>query len=311
MKGRSWGNPFTVTTALLCLLLFTGFSSSWEGCDRCDPSECDNVENLPGQDDPDLLAIGDSVMAYYHRSRSGPPCCKAISDWASQDLQEYIWSWARGDARLSGGNELAIPDQYCEATRGELGSGQPSTWDPVTATCAEDIGQTVKTYDWVLLNGGGDDLLFETCSIQLGQDCARVEEEGNGYVLLGECAAELLGLKAELQDLVAYIRGHDGSRVLLVGYYELLEPTPPISGEPYHWYNSCLQAADLLGGEIADELSAAHGEVYYLSSADVLSSYNPNYKARSNFYGTDGIHPSLTTTERIGHAAADLIGPLR
>lgn len=121
--------PIMICTMTLCITsCTTGFSPRETPCPVEDTTD----------EEPSLLAIGDSVFAWRMRT------CQTVPDVAANKLERSLRHKAVNGARLTGG-EFAIVDQY-----------EPGPWE------------------WVIVDGGGNDLNNEC---ECGVDCDRVLDE--------------------------------------------------------------------------------------------------------------------------------------
>jgi lysophospholipase L1-like esterase len=155
-----------------------------------------------------------------------------------------------------------------EAVGGTQISGGPSPTIPQQyANAMADNGP----YDVVILAGGGNDLTRE-CPVT-SQPCSIA------------CAPKKQEIADEMGALITQMVA-DGSHVLLVG--GVLSSVFSLSPTS-EWYNECW-LLDTSGRDYAD----SHPNVTYVSSRDLA---NPNGRAD---YGIDGVHPSISLTQKIG-----------
>ncbi|MEM9854070.1 MAG: SGNH/GDSL hydrolase family protein [Pseudomonadota bacterium] len=140
--------------------------------------------------------------------------------------------------------------------------------------------KTPGALDWVVINGGGNDLW-------LGCGCSK-------------CAARLAqiispdGARGALPDLIAKIRA-DGARVLYVGYLR-----SPGFGSPIE---HCRDDGDELERRAA-QMAAQMNGVWLISNAEIVP-----FGDRS-FHAFDRIHPSVKGSRVIGKRIASAIRQL-
>lgn len=201
--------------------------------------------------EPRLLVIGDSMMAA-HRVTG-----RAVSDSVAKALNEPVTDRSIVGARMiyhlpiTGAVGFSIPQQY----RG-------------------------GRYDWVIVNGGGNDLWL-TCGCH---GCDRkldrlLTKDGSG---------------GAIAELVQRIRAED-TRVLWVGYMR----SPGI--------NSPIESCADEGAELEHRLITLSGidsGMHYLSLADLVPEGDRSY------HGIDIIHPSLKGSREIGKRIAAYIREL-
>mgnify|MGYP001825923844 FL=1 len=134
-------------------------------------------------------------------------------------------------------------------------------------------------WDWVILNGGGNDLW-------LGCGCIICDRKLNRLIAKD-------GSKGEIPKLVSKIR-KSGAQVIYVGYLR----SPGIASLIDHCRNE--------GNELESRIDAfANSDegVHFLSLSDLV----PN-KDRS-YHGPDMIHPSVKASKAIGAMIAEIIQP--
>jgi hypothetical protein len=197
---------------------------------------------------PRILAMGDSLLAW-HKATG-----RSISATVSRSLKQPVIDRSVGGARflyrlpISGALGMNITKQY----RG-------------------------KPWDWVILNGGGNDMW-------LGCGCNRCDRKLNR--LISES-----GRRGAIPQLVSRLR-KTGARVVYVGYLR----SPGVGSPIEH----CRDEGDALESRISHMATLDTG-IYFLSLADLVP-----YGDRS-FHGVDMIHPSLKASTEIGHMVARLI----
>ena len=197
---------------------------------------------------PRILAMGDSLMAW-HAGSGG-----AIPDVIGSRLGSRVTSRAVSGARviyrlpLSGAAGLSIAGQYREGD-----------------------------WDWVVMNGGGNDLLF-------GCGCLACARRMDRLI-----SAD--GRSGAIPDMVARARA-GRARVVYLGYLR----SPGVGSPIEH----CRDEGDELDARLARMARSMQG-VYFLP----LSGLVP-YGDRS-YHAADMIHPSRKASREIGRMVADLI----
>lgn len=216
------------------------------GCGESLPSP--NSEAVSRAPTPRILAMGDSMLAWHKISNH------AISDELERQLGTPVIDRSVTAARynymlpISGALGLNISKQYRD---GE--------------------------WDWVVLNGGGNDLWF---------GCGCVACDGTLNKLISPDAAA-----GKIPDLVARIRG-DGARVIYLGYLH--------SPGSFSIVDHCKDEAIELENRLA-ALSSKQDGFYFLR----LSSLVP--KSDRSFHSVDMIHPSVKASKMIGELVAGII----
>ena len=197
---------------------------------------------------PRILAMGDSMMAWH--SVSG----RSIADALARELGEPVANNAVSGARivyplpLTGAMGMRIRNQY-----------EPGDWD------------------WVVLNGGGNDLW-------LGCGCNRCDKRMDRMI-----SAD--GRRGEIPHLVWTLR-ETGAQIVYLGYLR----SPGRGSIIEH----CRDEGDELERRIG-RLSALLDGVHFLPVADMVPEGDRSYHA------LDMIHPSLKASSEIGGKVADLI----
>ncbi|GEM_PF-136293 len=150
---------------------------------------------------------------------------------------------------------------------------------PISGAMGMKIAKQYRSgkWDWVILNGGGNDLWF-------GCGCHACERRINRLISDS-------GLNGEIPRLVGNLR-KTGARVIYVGYLR-----SPGVGSPIE---SCKDDGDELERRI-DEMAKADAGVYFLSLAGMVPFGDRSY------HGLDMIHPSLKASREIGRRIADII----
>ncbi len=132
-------------------------------------------------------------------------------------------------------------------------------------------------YDWVVLNGGGNDMW-------LGCGCRECEERMD--MVIGED-----GMSGRLPQLVARIL-KDGAQVLYVGYLRSPGFSSPIE--------NCRDEGDEMERRVALMASKLR-DTYHLSNADLVPSGD------RSFHAFDRIHPSIKGSRAIAQRIANFL----
>lgn len=206
-------------------------------------------ETVTREDQARILLMGDSLMAV-HRGVD-----RAVSQMVERDLGEEVVDRSVVGARMiyalpvSGAAGLNIPKQY-----------RPGKWD------------------WVVLNGGGNDLWLGCGCMLCNTKMDRlISEDGRQGVIPG---------------FVSRLR-QAGAKVLYVGYLR-----SPGLGSPIEY---CRDEGDELERRIGS-LAKLDAGVYFLSLKDLVP-----YGDRS-YHAIDMIHPSLKASAAIAERIATIIG---
>lgn len=195
-----------------------------------------------------ILVMGDSMMAWNKGSR------RSVGDYMQKQLGEAVKIRAVNGARIvyglpiSGSAGLKIAKQY-----------RPGNWD------------------WVVLNGGGNDLLFGCGCNKCGTRIERMISSD--------------GRRGELVNMVARIR-QSGAKVLYLGYLR----SPGVGS----MIENCRDEGDILDARIAKMAKAIRG-VYFQPNADLVP------HGDRSFHSGDMIHPSPKGSQSIAQRAVRLI----
>lgn len=203
-------------------------------------------EDTPAQ--PRILAIGDSLMSWH--SLTG----RAIPDVLAEELDEPTENRSLGGARMIfkvpfvGNAGMQISHQVIEGD-----------------------------WDWIVMNGGGNDLLF-------GCGCERCDKKMDNLISEGGDSGEIPRVVNELRDT--------GAKILYLGYLR----SPGVDS----MIESCRDEGDELESRIAN-FAQSTKDMYFLSNADLVPEGDLSY------HTLDRIHPSLKASEAIGKRVADMI----
>ncbi|SDF40646.1 Lysophospholipase L1 [Celeribacter baekdonensis] len=195
-----------------------------------------------------ILAIGDSMMAWHMITGN------SIADALSDALNEPVVNRSVAGARILYGL-------------------------PITGALGLKIAKQYhgKPWDWVVINGGGNDLW-------LGCGCGKCERKINRMVTIS-------GTSGDIPQLISRIR-KTGARVVFVGYLR----SPGVDSV----IDACRPAGDALEARLIQMAEQMDG-VYFLSIADLVPEGDRSY------HGADMIHPSKKGSQAIGRLVADLI----
>ncbi|MHA6265817.1 SGNH/GDSL hydrolase family protein [Aliiroseovarius sp. CAU 1755] len=197
---------------------------------------------------PRILAIGDSLLAW-HKQRG-----RSIADVVSTELKEPIRNRSVGGARL----------MY------EL---------PLTGAMGLNVSRQFKRgpWEWVLVSGGGNDLLF-------GCGCSRCDRQIERMVS-GD------GRRGVVPNLLYRIR-KTGAKVIVIGYLR----SPGVGS----MIDGCKQEGDTYEARLAKTAQHMNG-VFFVSNADLVP------HGDRSFHSGDMIHPSPKGSAAIGRRVAALI----
>jgi len=207
-----------------------------------------SLNDIPREEPLRVLAMGDSFMAWHGAIG------KSIPHVIAEDLGATVESRAVSGARvlyplpISGALGMRIGKQY-----------RPGDWD------------------WVVLNGGGNDLWI---------GCGCMLCEGQLDRLIGP-----EGRRGEIVENVMKIR-ETGAQVVYLGYLR-----SPGRGS---LIDHCRTEGDELEARIARMAELVEG-VHFLSFADLVPEGDRSYHA------LDMIHPSIKASDEIGRSVARLI----
>jgi lysophospholipase L1-like esterase len=206
------------------------------------------TEAVPRDNSARILTMGDSMLAWHSGSRA------SVSDAMEDILREPVVDRSVSGARVfyelpvSGALGMNIAKQY-----------RPGNWD------------------WVILNGGGNDLW-------LGCGCTWCDNRINRMISKD-------GRSGEIASLVSQIRS-SGAKVIYVGYLR----SPGIGSVIDH----CRDEGNELEARLA-RMAAADGGVHFVSLVDLVP-----HGDRSYHWG-DMIHPSQKASRKIAERIAAII----
>ncbi|NVK47081.1 MAG: SGNH/GDSL hydrolase family protein [Rhodobacteraceae bacterium] len=246
LRRSSTVNPILAFVACLVLLIPVGLSADAAG------NEIASRAAPQSQPAPlrsaRILALGDSMIAWHSVSRN------SIADALSDTLGEPVENRAIGGARIIYGL-------------------------PITGAMGMKISKQYRgdEVDWVVLNGGGNDLW-------LGCGCGACDRKMARMISQN-------GTRGEIPKLVRDIR-KTGARVIYLGYLR----SPGV--------DSVIDACRTLGDDFEVRLSRMATEldgVYFLDVSDLVPTGD------RSFHGVDMIHPSRKASRIIGQKLAQII----
>lgn len=205
-------------------------------------------DTVPAGQSARILAMGDSLLAWH--SLAG----KSISDTVARELQEPVVDRSVSAARIiyklpiSGAAGMNIRKQYT-----------PGKWD------------------WVIVNGGGNDLW-------LGCGCFACSRKMDKLISSD-------GHNGAIPSMLAELRA-TGARVIYVGYLR----SPGVGSMIEH----CRDEGNELEARIG-RLAETDEGIFFLSNKDLVP-----YGDRS-YHTLDMIHPSVKASSEIGRKVAEII----
>lgn len=201
-----------------------------------------------GADTSRILLMGDSLMAVHRLSG------RAIANEVARALDEPVTDRSVSAARI-------IYDL------------------PITGSMGMNIGKQFRAgdWDWIIVNGGGNDILF-------GCGCKACERKINRLISDGGDGGRIPKMVTDLRK--------SGARVIYVGYLR----SPGVGS----LIENCRDEGDMLEQRIA-AMAILYSGVFFLSLTDLVP-----YGDRS-FHTADMIHPSVKASTAIGNLVADII----
>jgi len=258
--------------------------------------------------DATVLVIGDSIMAAYHGpciNSGGGFCHKGIGDDTSVEIDEYV----RTEAIPGAGLHIkkctdetppscgTIPDQYCMATRGD-----DAVWDWDELKCCDPSScepAVEKAFDWVILNGGGNDL---------ENKCKQPKFLGfpvDNPPCDSKCAQTATDLFWDMANFLSYVYGEAHQpEIILFGPYRVQHDSI------VNYYNDC---ADLVNGYCNWLIDP--GPIHFIHPEDwVADEGAPETSTKDNyqnfpFYYSDTLHPTHDSVGLISKEIAGIISP--
>ncbi|WP_372611692.1 SGNH/GDSL hydrolase family protein [Aquicoccus sp.] len=203
-------------------------------------------------EEPRILVIGDSLLAKNRLAdRNVAARLSALLDEPVAD-HSVAGAWMIYNLPITGAMGLSIPKQWRDGD-----------------------------WDWVIMNGGGNDLW-------LGCGCDNCDYKLNRLIAEN-------GRRGAIPSLVQQIR-HSGARVLIVGYLRNPGFSSPIK--------SCKDVGDTLEARIA-RLAEIDPNVYFHPLTDLVP------HGDLSFHAIDRIHPSLKGSDAIARRLAKVIQSAR
>ncbi|WP_238704968.1 SGNH/GDSL hydrolase family protein [Parasedimentitalea marina] len=204
--------------------------------------------SVPNDQPTRILAMGDSLMAWNNISGQSIP--NSIAKTLDEPVVDRSVSAARVIYRLpiSGSAGLNIRKQY-----------KPGNWE------------------WIIVNGGGNDLL-------LGCGCIACDTKLDRLVSEDGTTGAIPGMVSDLRKT--------GAKVIYVGYLR----SPGVGSAIEH----CRTEGDILEQRVS-RLADLDSGVYFLSLRDLV----PN--GDRSFHALDMIHPSIKASTAIGNKIAAII----
>lgn len=212
------------------------------------PSEADSPERVEPHSGARILVMGDSMMAWHSLTQ------KSVSHAMEEALGEPVASTAVSGARVL--YNL-----------------------PISGAMGMKIGSQLRKgdWDWIVLNGGGNDLWF-------GCGCGTCRRKMDRLISEDGTQGAIVMLVQALRDT--------GAQVAWVGYLRSPGVWSPIEG--------CRDNGDALEARI-DRLAALDPGVHFVSLSDLVP------HGDRSFHGVDMIHPSLKGSRAIGQRVAAVI----
>ncbi|MEW2912516.1 SGNH/GDSL hydrolase family protein [Leisingera sp. JC11] len=205
-------------------------------------------DTVPADQPSRILAMGDSLLAWHGLAG------KSISDTVARELQEPVVDRSVSAARIiyklpiSGAAGMNIRKQYL-----------PGEWD------------------WVIVNGGGNDLW-------LGCGCIACSRKMDKLISADGREGAIPGMLSELRAT--------GAKVIYVGYLR----SPGVGSLIEHCRDEGNELEDRIG-----QLAAQDDGIFFLSNKDLVP-----YGDRS-YHALDMIHPSVKASSEIGRKVAEII----
>jgi acyl-CoA thioesterase-1 len=222
----------------------------------CYEDLCPQLEALPDAGaEPGILVVGDSIMASHGQ------LCQGVAGHAALALERSI------EDHSLGGRRLDHPDSDDDVT----GQYEPGPWE------------------WVVMTGGGNDLLQECeCNVE-GHD-----EQACWDVMDSLLDAELSS--GELLDFLALVEADPShaATVLLLGYYPFME-------QSWANFDGCNGYLPELNARYA-ALAEQREDLIFVSTEATM-----DLEAHPERIFVDGIHPSVEGAQALGMLVAETI----
>ncbi len=221
----------------------------------CYEDLCPELETLPDAEAPTVLAVGDSIMAMNGQ------LCQGVAGHAALAMDRAVRDQSLGGRRLD----------------------HPDSDDDITGQYLEG------PWEWVVMTGGGNDLLQECgCNV-----------EGHDEQACMDVMDSLLDLDAgtgELPDFLAMVRADEANAatVLLLGYY-------PFTEGSLANFDGCNAYLPELNARY-QALAEREEDLVFLPTAELM-----DLDAHPERIWLDGIHPSVEGSTALGELVAEHI----
>jgi acyl-CoA thioesterase-1 len=221
----------------------------------CYEDLCPELETLPDAEAPTVLAVGDSIMAMNGQ------LCQGVAGHAALAMDRAVRDQSLGGRRLD----------------------HPDSDDDITGQYLEG------PWEWVVMTGGGNDLLQECgCNV-----------EGHDEQACMDVMDSLLDLDAgtgELPDFLAMVRADEANTatVLLLGYY-------PFTEGSLANFDGCNAYLPELNARY-QALAEREEDLVFLPTAELM-----DLDAHPERIWLDGIHPSVEGSTALGELVAEHI----
>jgi acyl-CoA thioesterase-1 len=221
----------------------------------CYEDLCPELETLPDAEAPTVLAVGDSIMAMNGQ------LCQGVAGHAALAMDRAVRDQSLGGRRLD----------------------HPDSDDDITGQYLEG------PWEWVVMTGGGNDLLQECgCNV-----------EGHDEQACMDVMDSLLDLDAgtgELPDFLAMVRADEANTatVLLLGYY-------PFTEGSLANFDGCNAYLPELNARY-QALAEREEDLVFLPTAELMDLDAPPERI-----WLDGIHPSVEGSTALGELVAEHI----
>ena len=245
----------TYGTILLAALILGAASLAT----ACQEDQCPALEALPGSPDSgeeaSILAVGDSIVAMNGQ------LCQGVAGHAALSLDRYVQD------QSVGGRRLDHPDSDDDI----MGQYQAGPWE------------------WVVMTGGGNDLLQECSCNADGHDAEACEQVLDSLVDLDSGTGELL-------DLLDLVRADESNAatVILLGYY-------PFTDGSWANFDGCNAYLPELNARY-EALAEQEEDLVFLATEELM-----DLQTQPEHIWIDGIHPSAEGSRALGQLVAEFI----
>lgn len=225
----------------------------------CYEDQCPAVATLPGGPDSgeeaQILAVGDSIMAMNGQ------VCQGVAGHAGLALDRYVQDHSLGGRRLD----------------------HPDSDDDI-------VGQyEAGPWEWIVMTGGGNDMLQECGCNQDGYDAAVCEQVLDSLVDLE------LGT-GEIFDFLDQVRADEShaATVLLLGYYAFTD-------DSWANFDGCNAYLPELNARY-ELLAEQEEDLIFVSTTETM-----DIEAHPERIWMDGIHPSAEGSQALGALVAETV----